>query len=152
MKNTRLGIILWVFITPFSGCDFDPSVAVNDRVPSPVQTKPEKTPPDLNFNGDPANTSANNETFECVRSEPEPIIKKEILPKTAFHIEKNKEFPFQHLGYETVEFQNGDKLLIENIGCENYTLVFNFETGRFNKDENDVRFWYETVVKLIEET
>lgn len=152
MKNILLIILLSVFITLASGCDLERSTAINNRVPTAVQTNAEKTPPKSEVNGDKVNTSANENTFECVRSDPEPIIKKEVFSKTKFRVEKNKEFPFQNLGYETVEFDNGDKLLIENVGCENYTLIFNFETGRFDKDENDVRFWYETAVKLIEAT
>lgn len=134
----------------FSGCDLERSTAINDRVPTQVKANTEKTPPTSQVNGDQANTSENENTFECVRADPEPIIKKEVFPKTAFRLEKNKKFPFENLGYESVEFENGDKLLIENVGCENYTLIFNFETGRFEKDEKDVRFWYETAVKLIE--
>lgn len=150
MKDILLTVLISAFVTLLSGCEPDRFSAINNRVPTQVQANAGKTPPKPEIGGDPANTSSNENSFECVRAEPEPIIKKEVFPKTAFRLEKNKEFPFENLGYETVEFENGDKLLIENIGCENYTLIINFETGRFEKDENDVRFWYETAVKLIE--
>lgn len=86
---------------------------------------------------------------ECVRAKPEPIINKEVFPKTTFKLEKNKKRPFEYLGYETVEVENGDRLLIENIGCENYTLVFRFVTSRFSGKTNDARFWYEKSAELI---
>lgn len=88
----------------------------------------------------------------CPRSEPEPIIKKDFFRKTSFRLEKNREYPFQNLGHETVEFENGDKLLIEHIGCENFTLVFHYKTNRFSRDPKDARFWYKTAIELVNET
>ncbi len=88
---------------------------------------------------------------ECVRSEPEPVVKKDVFPNTSFRLETNKEFPYQKLGYETVEFKNGDRLLIEHAGCENFTLIFRFETKRFAAEPADVRFWYRAAVELMSE-
>jgi hypothetical protein len=56
------------------------------------------------------------------------------------------------IGFETVEFENGDKLTIENTGYESYTLIFQFETSRFNGDYDDVKFWYKTSVQLMEQS
>lgn len=56
------------------------------------------------------------------------------------------------LGFETAKFKNGDKLIIENIGCENYTLVFRYETKRFSGRISDTKYWYQTALQLIEQT
>lgn len=96
--------------------------------------------------------SQKSNSFECVRTKPEPIIKKTIFSKTNFKLEKNKEFPFQDVGFETVNFSNGDKLVIENTGCENYTLIFRFETSRFSGSPDNVRFWYEKAILLVNQT
>jgi len=92
-----------------------------------------------------------SESFECVRATPEPIIKKEVYPQTTFVLQKNKSFPFNDIGFETVKFRNGDKLTIEHSGCENYTLIFRFETSRYNGKPADARFWYKKAVQLMQQ-
>jgi len=93
-----------------------------------------------------------NYSDECARSEPEAIIKRDVFPKTTFRLKRNKTYPYQKLGYETVDFENGDKLLIEHTGCENFTLVFHYETHRFSRATKDVQFWHETSISLVEKT
>jgi hypothetical protein len=60
--------------------------------------------------------SQKSESFECIRAAPEPIIKKEVYPQTAFVRRKNKSFPFNEIAFETVKFKNGEKLIIEHTG------------------------------------
>lgn len=139
------------FSITFGGCDLSRSAEIDNRYSATVQPTVD-TKPKVNINTDRHNAVDDENSFECVRAEPEPIINKEIFPNTTFRLEKNKEFPFESLGYETVEFENGDKLLIENIGCENFTLVFHFETKRFLHDTDDARFWYKTAAGLIAQT
>jgi len=93
--------------------------------------------------------SQKSESYECVRATPEPIIKKEVYPRTTFVRRKNRSFPFNDIGFETVKFKNGEKLIIEHTGCENYTLIFRFETNRFKGKTADARFWYKTAVELM---
>ena len=93
--------------------------------------------------------SQNSESFECVRAAPEPIIKKEVFPQTTFLRRKSKSFPFNDIAFETVKFKNGEKLIIEHAGCENYTLIFRFETNRYKGKSGGARFWYKTAVELM---
>lgn len=55
------------------------------------------------------------------------------------------------LGLETAKFKNGDQLSIENIGCENYTLVFRFETEKFSGQVSRTKYWYQAAFQLIEQ-
>ena len=89
---------------------------------------------------------------DCVRSVPEPIIKKTVFPNTTFKLSENKEYPAEKIGTETVKFNNGDSLVIENRGCENYTLVFKFTVSRFSSNLQNSKFWYATAIGLIEQT
>lgn len=99
-----------------------------------------------------ANTNATvNPAEECTRSVPEPILRKDFFAETNFELRKNEEYPFQMLGFETAKLKNGDRLLVENIGCENYTLVFRFVTERFKRDLNDVKYWYRAAQTLIDQ-
>jgi hypothetical protein len=95
--------------------------------------------------------NAQTQSDECVRAAPKPIVIKKIFPKTTFVIKKNKAFPFELKGFETVNFKNGDKLVIENGGCENFTLIFRFETDRFSEKPADVKFWYQKSIQLMRE-
>lgn len=138
-------------VVAFSGCGFPHSVEVSDG--NSVIVQPTITPtPQTEALAAPPGATNNEDSFECVRAVPEPIIRKEVYPETTFRLEKNREFPFQNLGYETVEFANGDKLLIEHLGCENFTLIFRFETGRFSGKSADARFWYHAAAELLAQT
>lgn len=83
-------------------------------------------------------------TFECVRGQAEPIIKKEYFPNTTFTLQADS-----ITAIETVQFDNGDKLTIKNWGCEYYVLTFNFETTQFQKDTTDLKFWYQSTIQLM---
>lgn len=109
------------------------------------------TKPNVSANVNQTN-AVNNDSYECVRATPKLIIKKQVFSKTNFTLQKNKDFPFESIGFETVEFENGDHLIIENTGCENYTLIFHFQTSRFSDKLDDARFWYRAAVQLIEQT
>ena len=86
-----------------------------------------------------------------MRAAPKPIVIKRVFPKTTFLLKKNKAYPFESIGFETVNFKNGDKLVIENSGCENFTLIFWFETSRFIGTPNDVKLGYQTAIRLMQE-
>jgi hypothetical protein len=147
MKNVFLRFfLLGLSLFIFSGCD---SLQSNSQLVSKNGAAESKV-------GNSSNTKIASDdddknSPECVRAKPVAIIKKEKFPNATFKLEKNKNFPFEYLGYETVQFDNGDKLLIENIGCENFTLIFRFETNRFSGKSNDVRFWYKKAGQLISE-
>lgn len=86
---------------------------------------------------------------ECVRAKPAPILIKRKFPNKTFRLRKNKEFPFEYVGFETVRLKNGDNLTIKNYGCENYSLDFRFETKRFKGSLKRAKYWYQAAVQLM---
>ncbi len=144
MKNIFNRFLLIVLsIVIFNGCNTSQSISLPSKESKSADAISSKT---KNVGDDDKNSP------ECVRAKPESIIKKEKFPNTTFRLEKNKDFPFEYLGYETIQFDNGDLLSIENVGCENFTLIFRFETNRFSPKSDAVRFWYKKNVELIEDT
>ena len=94
----------------------------------------------------------NSEPFECVRATPERVIKRSVFPGTTFVLRKNKEFPFNDLGFETVKLTDGEKLIVEHGGCETYALTFRFETKRLSEKNYTAAFWYREAVRLMRQT
>lgn len=94
--------------------------------------------------------NAQTQSSECVRAAPQPIVIKRFFPKTTFLLKKNKAYPFELTGFETVNLKNGDKLVIENGGCENFSLSFRFETSRFIGKPTDAKFWYQKAIQLMQ--
>jgi len=84
---------------------------------------------------------------DCVRGQAEPIVKKKVYPNTTFILQPDK-----LSAYETVTFDNKDKLIIHNWGCEYYVLTFRFETSRFQEDVKNLPFWYQKAHLLMNET
>lgn len=82
----------------------------------------------------------------CTRGTPEAVIKKNSFSKTSFELNEQK-----NQAIETVDFDNGDKLIIKNWGCEYYALTFRFETSRFQSESSDMGFWYKRTVSMLNE-
>ena len=82
----------------------------------------------------------------CIRGQAEPIVRKSVYPNAVFKLNNDN-----HSGTETVDFENGDRLIIENGGCEYYVLAFRFETSRFQADTTDILFWLDKGIKLMTE-
>ncbi len=89
----------------------------------------------------------------CVRSIPQPIINKSVFPNSKFVL-KNIDYGavIVPLGLETVEFNNGDKLVITNSGCEYFMLSFEFETSQGKGDVADAKYWFARSVELMRQT
>lgn len=83
---------------------------------------------------------------ECIRGEANPIIKKEIYPHSTFVMQ-----PDNLTAYETLTFDNKDKLIIHNYGCEYYILTFRFETTRFQEEITNLPFWFSKSATLMSE-
>jgi hypothetical protein len=144
MKKIVSFILVFCFFTFFSsGCERQ---SASIKLQSPTATPITKA--------DPTNSDSKNQSqdFECVRAKPEPIINNAIFAETTFKLEKNIEFPHQEIGFEAVLFKNGDTLVVEHSGCENYTLVFRFETERFSNNTEDSAAWYKNAISLMEQT
>ncbi|MEP6734501.1 MAG: hypothetical protein ABJA70_03215 [Chryseolinea sp.] len=80
----------------------------------------------------------------CVRGHAEPVVKNTVDPRAVFELNKDG-----HTGTESIEFGNGDKLVIKNWGCEYYILTFRFETARFAADTTDTPYWMDKIVTLM---
>ena len=83
---------------------------------------------------------------DCIRGIAEPILKKDFYPNSIFKLNADS-----ITAIETVYLKNGDKLIIENDGCEYYVLAFRFETSRFQGDTTDILFWLDKGHKLLTE-
>jgi len=86
---------------------------------------------------------------DCTRAKPSPLFKKKDIVKRTFSLRKNKEYPFEHIGTESVKLKNGDDLTIKNYGCHNYSLSFRFKTKRVSGNTKQVRLWYRNAVELM---
>ncbi len=83
---------------------------------------------------------------KCSREQAKPIINKTVFKNTQFQLQSDS-----ISAIETVIFDNGDKLIIKNWGCEYYCLNFRFETKRYENDTKNTAFWYRKAVLLISE-
>lgn len=83
---------------------------------------------------------------DCIRGQADAVIKQTVYPNALFKLDQNN-----HTGTETVTFDNGEKLVIRNWGCEYYVLTFRFETSRFKADTTDVKYWLDKATVLMNE-
>ncbi|MEJ1238661.1 hypothetical protein WBG78_11055 [Chryseolinea sp. T2] len=86
------------------------------------------------------------EIVECPRGTPERIVKASIEPQPTFELDKSK-----NVASETLQFQNGDKLVVTNGGCEYFVVTFRFETNRFKADTADMMYWLDKSAVLVSE-
>ena len=82
----------------------------------------------------------------CPRGIPERIVKQSIEPQPTFELDKSK-----NIASETVQFQNGDRLVVKNGGCEYFVVTFRFETNRFKADTTDMMYWLDKSAVLVTE-
>lgn len=84
------------------------------------------------------------QTKDCIRGQAEPVIQKEDYPNTTFVLQ-----PDSISAIETVVFNNGDRLIIRNWGCEYYVLTFRFETSKFQQDTANLEYWFKAARQLM---
>jgi hypothetical protein len=90
--------------------------------------------------------SSSGQQADCVRGEATPVIRVSVFPKSVFSLQ-----PDSLTAIETVTFDNGDRLIINNWGCTWYTLTFRFETSRFKADTGALKYWYLAAYRLVNE-
>ena len=97
---------------------------------------------------EPADTTKANDKgdSDCIRGQAQSVIKKSVYPNTTFKLNEDN-----RTGTETVGLKNGDKLVINNWGCEYYALTFRFETNRFKADTTDIDYWINKALFLMKE-
>ena len=86
------------------------------------------------------------EDFDCVRGQAEPIVKRDIFPYGNFELQSDS-----LTAIETIEFDNGERVVIKNWGCEYYVLSFRFETSKYDADTSALKYWYVNSSKLMTE-
>jgi hypothetical protein len=91
-------------------------------------------------------STAATDSFPCAREAAIPIIRRTVFSRTTFSLNED-----QLTGIETVDFENGDKLIIKSLGCEYYVLTFRIETSRFQGDTTNVLLWLKNVHHLLTE-
>lgn len=74
------------------------------------------------------------------------VLKKGAFQKTQFELQPDK-----ITGIETIDMENGDKVIIKNWGCDYVALTFRFETSRFQEEVSNAGFWYKRAVTLLNE-
>lgn len=96
-----------------------------------------------------ANSTFSQQHPDCVRSLPEPILKKSVFPKKTFVLRDGvKDNPAKR-GFEKTKISNDVDLTIENSGCENYSLSFEFTVRNINRNVSDTKFWYNKSIELM---
>lgn len=83
---------------------------------------------------------------DCSRATPDNIIDYSVFPGTKFLLTDDS-----LNGYNWVNFSNGDKLLVVNCGCTDFTLVFQFTTTRYSADTTNYTYWYPKAAELLAE-
>lgn len=81
---------------------------------------------------------------DCIRGQAEPIIQKQVYTNSTFVLQ-----PDSISAIETVRFDNHDKLIIRNWGCEYYILTFRFETTKYQHDTTNLEYWFKAAHRLM---
>lgn len=90
--------------------------------------------------------SQENENYECIRGQAEPIVLKSVFPKTEFNLNNDS-----ISGIETILINESEKVTINNVGCEFYTLNFVFETKKYKGEFTNLNYWYQASYELVNE-
>jgi hypothetical protein len=88
--------------------------------------------------------SMDQDNTDCVRGAAEPVLKKNIFPKSEFKLLSDS-----LSGVEATRLDSNDVLIIKNWGCESYVLTFIFKTSHYNHDVHDTEFWYNTAFHFM---
>jgi len=86
------------------------------------------------------------EFVDCPRGVPERIVKGSVEPQPTFEVNKEK-----NIATEVIQFQNGDRVVVQNSGCEYFVVTFRFETNRFKADTTDMVYWLDKSAVLVGE-
>ena len=83
---------------------------------------------------------------DCPRGTPERIVKASVEPQPTFELDRVK-----NTASEVLQFQNGDRVVVKNGGCEYFVVTFRFETDRFKADTTDMMYWLDKSALLVGE-
>jgi len=83
---------------------------------------------------------------DCNRATPANMVNDSVFPGSKFLLTKDS----LH-GYTWIKCRNGDKILIIDCGCSDFTNVFQFTTKRFSADTTNYKYWYPKAAELLHE-
>jgi len=148
MNRNFTSIIIIILLTTILGCKQATNRDIGTSVKSVNLQKSTADSVSILSNDLAAeNPETSIQSTDCTRGVAESIINKSVFPNSNFQLQKDS-----LTAIETVDFDNGDKLLIRNWGCEYFVLTFRFETTRFQSDTTDTNFWVEKAVQMLMET
>jgi hypothetical protein len=101
---------------------------------------------DKEINVDSAEAVDDFDNSDCTRGQAQSVTKRTVYPNAIFKLNSDK-----HTGTETVELKNGEKLIINNWGCEYFVLTFRIETERFKADTTNTMYWLDKAAILMNE-
>jgi len=92
---------------------------------------------------------------ECPRSIPESIIDSKVFPGVTSTLEPEERESSGEVFYalsnrEEVTIDNNTNVIILNHGCEYYGLTFIFDTSEYSGDINDIPYWAQSSVSLMD--
>lgn len=109
-------------------------------------TNTDDTTENRNFASDSIKNGDDFDSTDCIRGQAESITKKTVYPDAIFKLNSDN-----HTGVETVDLKNGERLIINNWGCEYFVLTFRIETERFQADTTNTIYWLDKAVILMKE-
>jgi hypothetical protein len=95
---------------------------------------------------DTSNAMDDFDNTDCIRGQAQSVTKKTVYPNAIFKLNSDK-----HTGTETVDLKNGERLIINNWGCEYFVLTFRIETERFQADTTNTIYWLGKAATLMKE-
>ena len=119
----KFGFLVWLLYISLSA-----TIQAQEKLPNPCGT--------LNAGLHPS---------DCNRATPGDIINDSVFPGSRFRLTKDS-----LNGYNWVNFKNGDKLIITNCGCSDFTISFQFTTTRFKADTTDYKYWFPKASELLQ--
>jgi hypothetical protein len=99
-----------------------------------------------NVSSDSVTSSDDFDYSDCIRGQAQSVTKKTIYPNAIFKLNSDN-----HTGVEKVDLENGERLIINNWGCEYFVLTFRIETERFQADTTNTIYWLDKAVILMKE-
>jgi hypothetical protein len=85
-------------------------------------------------------------SLHCIRGQAQPIVIPGILGHSQFKLNGDG-----ITGTEKLLLSNGDSLIINNWGCEYYSLTFRFVTNKYLSDTTNIDYWLDKAVGLMKD-
>jgi hypothetical protein len=88
---------------------------------------------------------ADQEDSICVRGEPEPLYTMKSPGVKAHSFKKRS----SHEAEEEITFKSGDKVRINNWGCEYFVNTFYYESKSIKGNNSDMTYWFKKSAEIL---